>query len=87
MFRRIKAFFAWRDYRHNGVWLYQENMITGQRRALKVSSCYQPLDLEWLTRGTLPALLLGPCGVEQITERWTMPTPPKGGSAVMVQVR
>lgn len=42
--------FSWEDVRDSGVWLYQENKITGARRALPLcEGGYQPQDLEWLS--------------------------------------
>lgn len=80
MLRWFRSLFAWREYRHSGVWLYEQNDVTGHRRAFKVSSCYQPVDLEWLTAGALPAVAFGAQGREVFAERWTMPPPPRGGS-------
>lgn len=47
----LRTPFAWREVRDSGVWLYEENEITGARRALRVSRCYQPQDFDWLDGG------------------------------------
>lgn len=50
--RALKALFAWRPVKNTGVWLYEENEVTGQRRATELSGgCYQPLSYEFLRRG------------------------------------
>lgn len=48
MFKRIKKWFAWKVVRDSGALLYSENIITGDRKAVKISSCWQPLDYHWL---------------------------------------
>lgn len=53
MIRWWKSLFAWRDVRFTGVWIYQENAVTGERRAIKVGGCYQPIDAEWLGDGAI----------------------------------
>jgi len=52
--RAIRVFFAWRNVFNTGVWLYQQNKITGQRRAFKVGEGHQPVSQEWLDRGHKP---------------------------------
>jgi hypothetical protein len=47
----FRAFFAWETHRDTGVWLYQQNKVTGARRVVRVHfSGYQPVDLRWLSR-------------------------------------
>jgi hypothetical protein len=55
MWERIRSWFAWKDIRDSGVWLYQENTITGSRRAIRLSRTWQPLDVEWLEQGNTDA--------------------------------
>jgi hypothetical protein len=44
---------AWRRMMTTAVWLYQENIVTGQRRAIWRGSGYQPVDDTWLRRGDI----------------------------------
>lgn len=44
MFRFLRSLFAWRDHHQCGAWLYQENMITGDRRAFQIYTGYSPID-------------------------------------------
>ena len=83
MLRWFLSLFAWREEHHSGVWLYEQNAITGQRRATKVSGCYQSVNLEWLTAGVLPAVVYGVRGREVFRERWSMPLPPTGRPPLM----
>jgi hypothetical protein len=46
----IKSLFAWRDVKWTPVWRYQENSVTGRRRAIRCGSGYTPLDFDWLER-------------------------------------
>lgn len=41
---------AWHRSHQKGVWEYQENLITGERRAIRISGCHGPLDNDWLER-------------------------------------
>lgn len=47
----VRSLFAWRFVRDSGVWLYSENTVTGERKALRIGSCWQPVDLDWLDNG------------------------------------
>lgn len=67
LWRWIKIQFAWKQVRDSGVYVYEENTITGQRRALPYSLAYQPLDREWLRNP------VGPTGPKPL---------PRQGSAV-----
>lgn len=51
MIRWFKSLSAWRAIRNSSVWLYEQNEITGQRRATLISGCYQPLDWDFLRDG------------------------------------
>lgn len=51
MIRWLKSLFAWRPVRNSGVWLYEQNELTGQRRAILISGCYQPLNYGFLRDG------------------------------------
>ena len=55
----IRSLFAWQDVISTTVWLYQENAITGQRRALRVGSGYQPIWLRWIEKQDDGEPLLG----------------------------
>lgn len=53
MLRWLKSLFAWEVARIQGVWVYSENLITGQRRAeQQFTGGYCPVDLDWLDAGT-----------------------------------
>jgi len=51
LLRQLTLWFAWREVRDTGIWVYSENRITGQRKALRISRCFQPLDWRWLMEG------------------------------------
>lgn len=52
MLRRIRALFAWVDFIDTGVWLYQINGITGERRAIRSHFGFcQPKRYDWLAGG------------------------------------
>jgi hypothetical protein len=47
----LRSLFAWRTVRDSGVYLYQENAVTGARRAMRYNvGGAQPLDHDWLDR-------------------------------------
>jgi hypothetical protein len=47
--RRFRSLFAWETRRDTGVWLYQENTVTGARRIVRIAGTgYQPCDFKWL---------------------------------------
>ena len=48
MIRWLRIIFAWETKRDSGVWIYQENRITGARRVFYRGAGYQPLDVHWL---------------------------------------
>jgi hypothetical protein len=56
--RWIKSLFAWETRRDTGVWIYQENMVTGARRIVRIARAgHQPCDFSWLEghcRGAMP---------------------------------
>ena len=48
----LRALFAWREVFRCGVYAYEENSVTGERRAYRVNSGgYSPLDRAWLEAG------------------------------------
>lgn len=51
MLRLLRSQFAWRDMFVAGAWLYQENSITGERRARLWCTGYSPVDKTWLGGG------------------------------------
>lgn len=44
----VRSLFAWRVVRDTGVWVYQENAVTGRRRVLRFGDGWQPVDAAWL---------------------------------------
>jgi hypothetical protein len=48
--RWLRAIFAWRDVKDNGTWAYQQNAVTGERRAVRIGACWSPKDFDWLER-------------------------------------
>lgn len=59
--RWLKSIFAWRTVADTGVWLYEQNDITGARRVCRVGGGHQPQAMGWVERrtddppGSLPA--------------------------------
>jgi hypothetical protein len=52
MLTRIFAMFAWRTVWESDFWRYQENSVTGARRALRYrQGCHQPVAFGWLRGG------------------------------------
>lgn len=50
MVKWFKSLFAWKDVFQAGVYMYQENTITGERRCIRyISGGYSPKDTTWLT--------------------------------------
>lgn len=44
MIRYLRSLFAWREIRNTGVWSYQVNANTGERRTVRlVAGGYQPV--------------------------------------------
>lgn len=64
MIRWLLSLFAWREVHDSGlwhgVWSYQENRITGARRAVRVGGGYNPLNRDWLERRAPADLPLPP---------------------------
>lgn len=56
----LRAMFAWRDVRDNGTWAYQENTVTGARRAVRIGACYSPKDIDWLEKRDPPTKPMPP---------------------------
>lgn len=53
MARWFRSLFAWRPVRNTGVWLYEQNSVTGRRRAIDAGGCYQPLDRSFMRDGDI----------------------------------
>jgi len=54
LMRWLRSLFAWETRRDTGVWLYQENMVTGSRRIIRIARAgYQPCDFAWLNEKCL----------------------------------
>lgn len=50
--RFVRALFGWRVHHFAGCWRYDQNAVTGQRRAaIAIVGGYSPLDFEWLNDG------------------------------------
>lgn len=57
--RWLRSLFAWETRRDTGVWLYQENAVTGARRIIRgAAHGYQPCDFVWLEGARLGGSLL-----------------------------
>lgn len=46
-----KSLFAWRHVDDLGVWRYEENTVTGKRRAIRIAACHGPQHSQWLKGG------------------------------------
>lgn len=45
-------FFSWRTVKNSGAWLYQENLTSGARRAIRIRGAgRQPIDAQLLGDG------------------------------------
>jgi len=52
MVRWVRSWFAWRRVFVAGVWLYEENAVTGRRRASRINrGGYSPVAFDWLDAG------------------------------------
>lgn len=52
MIRWFRSLFAWKLVRVEAFWAYEENAVTGKRRALSLlAGGYSPWDAEWLGDG------------------------------------
>ena len=49
--KRVWAWFHWENAYTEGVWLYQHNTITKQRRAIKIAHAHGPVNFIWLRAG------------------------------------
>lgn len=57
MLRLIRSLFAWRTIRDQGVWLYEENAVTGARRATRIrGDVWSPINWDWLEAGSSHAV-------------------------------
>jgi hypothetical protein len=68
----LHSFFSWKPYRDTGIWRYEENAVSGKRRAIKVGPCFQPLMLDWLREGDVVVYPEGPItiGSGEWLARW-----------------
>lgn len=74
--RRIfVAPFAWRDVRDQGVWLYQQNAVTGARRAVRISRCGQPIDFAWIAAGEADGFVVDRDGTSRVPRGSVAPRP------------
>lgn len=80
--RFLLAPFAWRDVRDQGVWLYQQNTVTGARRAVRISRCGQPIDFEWLANGAGDGFVVDRDGTTRVPRGSVKPAgpPPRAGA-------
>lgn len=44
----LPSFLFWQTVRNTGVWCYEINLKTGDRRAFQHNRAFEPLDLIWL---------------------------------------
>lgn len=60
MFRFIRSIFAWQFVKIDGIWLYEQNAVSGRRRATEIlAGGYSPVDLDWLDAGNGHPLING----------------------------
>ena len=59
MIRWFKSLFAWRVASSSPTWVYLENSVTGQRKAVWKGGCYGPMSAEFLRDGDI---VCGPRG-------------------------
>ncbi len=76
MLRFIRSLFAWRTVRVAGVYAYEQNAITGARRAVRINSGgHSPVDLDWLDAGkghpTIDGIPAWRSGWGQVDGRYT----------------
>jgi hypothetical protein len=64
MLRWVRSWFAWNRVFVAGVWLYEQNTVTGRRRASRIdSSGYSPINFDWLDAGSRhPQSTIAPLG-------------------------
>lgn len=61
MLRWLRTIFGWRLVRDSGAWVYEENVITGERRATRIAgSGWQPIDAAWLHPARFPPITTKP---------------------------
>lgn len=51
MFTWLRSLFAWEFVGELGVWRYEQNRITGARRAYNLSGMHGPKHSQWLAGG------------------------------------
>ena len=89
MWKWLRAALAWRTVpMPASIWTYQENRITGKRRAIRTSRCFQPVNCEWLGGGAGDGLIIDDVYHRRATvsQGWTFPKLPKGKSAISLLV-
>ena len=59
LLRRMLSPFAWRDARCMSEWVYQENALTGDRRAVHLGRGYAGCDIGWLREAAGRGTILG----------------------------
>jgi hypothetical protein len=58
----LKSLFAWQEVFRAGVYIYEENKVTGKRRCFRyIKSGYSPRDMDWLEKRD-PKQLVPPIG-------------------------
>lgn len=48
----LKSLGCWRTEHEQGIWRYDSNTITGQRRAVRLNSLHGPLHIQWMLGGS-----------------------------------
>jgi len=72
MLRWIKSLFAWRTIERMGVWVYRENAVTGQRKAIHVGGAlFGPIRGDgWLRHGDIVVSPFGSYRIGSEAEKW-----------------
>jgi hypothetical protein len=68
--RWLRSLVAWRAVRSTGVWVYCENDVTGQRKAVQVHGGHQPLDRAFLRNGDRVIAARGSYTIGSPSELW-----------------
>jgi hypothetical protein len=69
LLRRVLAPLAWRDVRVTQAWAYQENALTGDRRAVHRGGGYAACDIGWLRGARGRGCVLGSFSRFEVTRR------------------
>lgn len=51
--RWFRSLFAWRAILARGTWVYLENEVTGQRKAVWKGGCYSPMTTSFMRKGDI----------------------------------